>query len=191
MVAVTPVSPDATEAGWPESPGPVAVARAPAAAWAECWTGPVTGDAAAWRTGATLLLTPVTGVLTVPVPALATVLLTKPFTLVTGPLTVAGTPPAGEAGDCFGLALDAVPGAVPVLWPPPWPGRTSWVTAWTAEVTALVAVGAGDAGAPPLDAAGCAAGALAAGALAAGGFAAGTAGRFAAGSAGTLAAGAA
>ena len=100
--------------------------------------------------------------------------------VLTGPLTLVRTPPAGEAGDCFGLALAAVPAAAPVLWPPPWPGMMSWVTAWTAEATVLVAVGAGDGSAPPLDPADAGAGALAAGTFAAGTFAAGT---FAAGTA--------
>ena len=91
-----------------------------------------------------------------------------PLTLLTGPLTVAETPPTGEAGDRFGLALDAVSGAAPVLWPPPWPGMMSWVTAWTAEAAVLVAVGAGESSAPPLDPADVGAGTLAAGTLAAG-----------------------
>jgi hypothetical protein len=168
-VAVTlvrlPVSPDGAEVGWPGSPGPVAGARALAATWAAAlWTGVLTCDVAAWRTGAALLLAPVIGPLTVPVPV---------PTLATVSLTLARTPLAGEAGDCFGLALDAVPGAAPVLWPPPWPGMMSWVTAWTAEATGLVAVAAGDCFASLLDPAGGDTGALAAGALAAGTFAAG------------------
>jgi hypothetical protein len=170
----------------------------------------LTCDVAAWRTGAALLLAPVIGPLTVPVPTPATVLLrvlatdpatgletvlltvletglltlllagleTGPLMLLTGlatvSLTLARTPLAGEAGDCFGLALDAVPGAAPVLWPPPWPGMMSWVTAWTAEATGLVAVAAGDCFASLLNPAGGDARALAAGALAAGTFAAGT-----------------
>jgi hypothetical protein len=179
MVAVTSVSPDGTEAVWAGSPGPVAVVRGPVAAWAACWTEPLTWDVAVWRTGATLLLTPVTGLLTVLATdpttglaaGLATVLLTRPLTLLAGLLTVAGTL---TAGDCFGLALAAVPGVVPVLWPTSWPGAMSWVTAWTTEVTALVAVGAGGACVLPPDAGG-------AGALAAGAFTAGTAGTLAAG----------
>jgi hypothetical protein len=200
-----PVSPDGAEVGWPGSPGPVAGARALAATWATVlWTGVLTCDVAAWRTGAAPLLAPVIGPLTVPVPTPATVLLrvlaTDPTTgletvlltmletglltlllagLATVSLTLARTPLAGEAGNCFGLALDAVPGAAPVLWPPPWPGMMSWVAAWTAEATGLVAVAAGDCFASLLDPAGGdagapAAGALAAGALAAGTFAAGT-----------------
>jgi hypothetical protein len=198
-----PVSLDGAEVGWPGSPGPVAGTRALAATWAAVlWSGVLTCAVAAWRTGAALLLAPVIGPLTVPVPTPATVLLrvlatdpatglltlllaglemvleTGPLTLLTGlatvSLTLARTPLAGEAGDCFGLALDAVPGAAPVLWPPPWPGMMSWVTAWTAEATGLVAVAAGDCFASLLDPAGGDAGALAAGALAAGTFAAGT-----------------
>ena len=131
----------------------------------------------------TLATALLTVLVTDPATGLATVLLAGPVTvLLTGPLTalltLARTPPAGEAGDCFGLALDAVPGVVPVLWSLPWPGMTSWVTAWTAEATALVAAGAGDCPASSLDPAGGGAGTLAAGA-----FAAGMAGTFAAGSA--------
>ena len=102
---------------------------------------------------------------------LAAVPLTMPLTV---PLTLVRTPPAGEAGDRFGLALAVVPAAAPVLWLPPWPGMMSWVTAWTAEAAVLVAVGAGDGSAPPLDPADAGAGTLAAGTLAAGTFAAGT-----------------
>jgi hypothetical protein len=144
-------------------------------------------DVAAWTTDAVLLLAPATGPLTLPVPAtvLLMVLATDPVTvllagLVTalpGPLTalltLVRTPLAGEAGDRSGLVLGAVLGAAPVLWLPPWPGMMSWVTARTAEAAALVAGGAGDCVAPPLDPAGGGAVTLAAGTLAAGAFAAG------------------
>jgi hypothetical protein len=201
-----PVSPDGAEVGWPGSPGPVAGARALAATWATVlWTGVLTCDVAAWRTGAAPLLAPVIGPLTVPVPTPATVLLrvlaTDPTTgletvlltvletglltllpagLATVSLTLARTPLAGEAGDCFGLALDAVPGAAPVLWPPPWPGMMFWVAARTADAAELVADEAGAWFALPLDPAGASAGTLAAGTLGAGTLGAGAGGEEAA-----------
>jgi hypothetical protein len=134
-------------------------------------TDPLTGLLAVLRAGLATVL--VTGLLAVLGTGLATVLaalLTGLATALTGLATVslalAGTPPA-DADDCFGLALDAVPGAAPVLWPPPWPGMMSWVTAWTAEVAAL-AVAAGDCVASAPDPGGGDAGTLAAGTLAAG-----------------------
>ncbi len=81
---VAPVRLPVTEACWPETVDPVAGARAPAATWARRWTGPLTGDVAAWRAGAAPLAPVRPDAGGVPVPTLATALLAV---LVTDPAT--------------------------------------------------------------------------------------------------------
>jgi hypothetical protein len=49
-----PVSPDSAVAGWLERRDPFEGGTVLTAAWATCWTGPVTGDPAAGRTGGAL-----------------------------------------------------------------------------------------------------------------------------------------
>ena len=112
---LTPVSPDA---------GGVPVPTLVTALLTVLVTDPATGLTTV------LLAGPVTALVTGPVTVLVTGLATVPVTdAATGLVTALGTlvvlPPAGEAADSFGLALDGVPGVVPALWPLPWPAMTS------------------------------------------------------------------